>query len=96
LKRFLERYPDLFQIENDRKRSLLVGELGQLLRSRMNKSAWQTLFKTRHGGLKRFLERYPDLFQIENDHPLNPHVSLRIRDLGQNMHRRHRGEATAT
>jgi len=79
-----------------RKRSLLVGELGQLLRSRMNKSAWQTLFKTRHGGLKRFLERYPDLFQIENDHPLNPHVSLRIRDLGQNMHRRHRGEATAT
>jgi hypothetical protein len=60
-----------------RHRSLLVGELGQQLRSRMSAHAWHALFKARYGGLKRFLERYPDLFLIEHDHPLNPHVSLR-------------------
>uniref|UniRef100_A0A7S1EU80 PAP/OAS1 substrate-binding-related domain-containing protein n=1 Tax=Timspurckia oligopyrenoides TaxID=708627 RepID=A0A7S1EU80_9RHOD len=57
--------------------SLLIGEIGQHLRSTFGRQDWGAVLKERFGGLKRFLLKHADLFFVDNDHPLNPHIYLR-------------------
>eukprot|EP00871_Galdieria_phlegrea_P004934 jgi/Galph1/5441/GphlegSOOS_G4052.1 len=56
---------------------LLIGEIGQHLRSTFGKQDWSSILKERFGGLKRFLLKHSELFYVDNDHPLNPHIYLR-------------------
>ncbi|KAA8498978.1 hypothetical protein FVE85_6563 [Porphyridium purpureum] len=56
---------------------LLIGEIGQYLRSTFGRQDWGAVLKERFGGLKRFLLKHSDLFFVDSDHPLNPHIYLR-------------------
>ncbi|GJD06315.1 hypothetical protein Gasu2_07400 [Galdieria sulphuraria] len=56
---------------------LLIGEIGQHLRSTFGKQDWSNILKERFGGLKRFLLKHSELFYVDTDHPLNPHIYLR-------------------
>jgi len=56
---------------------LLIGEIGQHLRSTFGRQDWGAVLKERFGGLKRFLLKHSDLFYVDSDHPLNPHIYLR-------------------
>lgn len=60
----------------EKKKSLLIGEIGQALRNTHGTIEWGILLKERFGGLKKFLRNAVGVFVVGTDHPLNPRVRV--------------------
>ncbi|GJQ12401.1 hypothetical protein GpartN1_g4192.t1 [Galdieria partita] len=75
---------------------LLIGEIGQHLRSTFGKQDWSNILKERFGGLKRFLLKHSELFYVDTDHPLNPHIYLRASINGPLLEKKPQDTSTET
>lgn len=60
----------------EKRKSLLIGEIGQALRDMHKEVGWSILLKERFGGLKKFLRSASGVFIVGTEHPLNPKVRI--------------------